>query len=256
MKCKIRYLFLIALLLSMLTGCSAKTDAVHVDTAKIGAIADSIGYKYIEFNHPNAKLQEYGSISDCIEALQNGELDYVVTAYTTALYFIHVNDGLEILPDRLTGEGAAIAVAKNETELLSAISAVLDRFSNDGTLDGIIFNWIKEDGSAYVETDVLVKQDGEILRVGIAANREPMCFAEDGIYIGLDCELIERIAYELGMSVEYEDMQFSELIDALESGRVDAVISNMFPSDERKEKVDFTAEYFKNPQVFIKRTES
>jgi len=253
MKCKIRELLFIALLLSLLAGCSAKTGTVHIETARIGAIADSIGYKYIEFNHPDAKLQKYDSISDCIEALQNGELDYVVTAYTTALYYIRINDGLEILPDRLTDEGAAIAVAKNDVELLSGISEVLDRFSSDGTLDGIISNWIKEDGSAYVKTDIPVKQNGEILIVGVSANREPMCFVEDGIYIGLDCELIERIAYELGMKVEYEDMPFSELIDAMEGGRVDAVISNLFPSEERKERVSFTVEYFKNPQVFITR---
>lgn len=256
MRSTIRHLIWIALLISMLAGCSAKTGATPVDTANIGAIAGSIGETFIKRSYPDAKLHTYDAITDAIKALQTGELDYLITAYTTALYFIRDNDDLEILPDRLTNEGAAIAVSKNDTELLDNISAVLDRFRSDGTLDSIISNWIKDDGSEYSKTDIPVKQDGEILKVGIAANREPMCFVQDDDFTGLDCELIERIAYELDMKVEYADMQFSELIEAVESGRVDVAISNLFPSEERKEQVDFTEEYFQNPQILLKRTES
>lgn len=38
-----------------------------------------------------------------------------------------------------------------------------------------------------------------MLTVGIAANREPMCFVRGEGYGGVDIELIKRIAYELGM---------------------------------------------------------
>lgn len=253
MKKLFAFLLVSASLLSMFTGCSSGTGAVPVDRATIGAINGSIGEMYIEKTYPKAKLNGYDAISDAITELQEGKLDYVVTAYTTALYFVRYNDGLRILPDRLTDEGAAIAVSKNDTGLRDRISEVLDRFSNDGTLSEIISNWIKEDGSEYTETAIPVKKDGEVLKAGIAANREPMCFIKDDNYVGLDCELIERIAYELGMRVEYTDMKFTALIEELENGRVDVVISNLFPSDERKERVDFTAEYFKNPQILLKR---
>lgn len=181
MKSTTRNLVWIVLLLSKLIGCSAKTGAAPVDTANIGAMAGSIGKTFIEKTYPDAKLHTYDAITGAIEDLQKGELDYVITTYTTALYFVRNNDNLEILPDRLTNEGL-----------------------------------------------------------------------QDNDFAGLDCELIERIAYELDRKAEV-DMQFPALIEAVESGRVDVAISNLFPSEE---KVDFTEEYFQNPQILLKRTES
>jgi polar amino acid transport system substrate-binding protein len=87
--------------------------------------------------------------------------------------------------------------------------------------------------------------------VAIAANREPMCFISENEIVGLDCELIERIAYELGRPVNYNDMKFSALIASLESGKTDLVISNMTATEERRKAVNFSDGYFVNPQVLL-----
>ena len=238
----------------LLAGCESQPSGgnVAVETARIGAMTGTTGEMFIENNYPKAKLNRYDSIPDAIMALQGNKLDYVMTSYTNALGFVRNNKDLEIVPGALLNEGAAIAVKQSETQLLSDISGVLERFRTDGTLNGIIERWIKEDGSAYGREDIPVNPDGAVLMVGVAANREPMCFIENGNTVGLDCELIERIAYELGMKVEYMDMQFSALIAALESGKVSVVISNVTATEERKQVVNFTDDYFQNPQVLIK----
>ena len=244
-------ILMFCILLALLTSCGKTAADISVESACIGAMTGSTGAAYVEKTYPSASLQLYDAIPDAILALQTGRLDYVITAYTTAVNFVRNNDDLEILPGELTDEGASIAIGKTNEQLLANISAVLERFRADGTLETIVNNWIKIERSDYVQTEIPRNTAGEVLTVGIAANREPMCFVKNNEIVGLDCELIERIAFELGMRVEYMDMQFSALIAALESGKVDTVISNLTPTAERREVVNFTGEYFINPQVFL-----
>ena len=228
-------------------------DDINLENASIGAMTGSTGEMYIEANYPGAGLSRYDQIPDAVMALKGNRVDYVITAYTNALGFVRSNPDLTIIPGTLLEDGAAIAVKKDETQLLSDISAVLDGFREDGTLDDLIERWIKEDGSEYEPKEIPVHTDAPVLMVGVSANREPMCYLDNGKVVGLDAELIERIAYEMDMRVEYMDMQFSALITALESSRVSVVISNITATEERKQKVNFTDDYFLNPQVLLSR---
>lgn len=235
------------------------TDAIagfsKLATGRVGVMTGSVAEFYMEEKYPKARIGSYDNIADAVTALQGNKLDYVITAYTTALNFVKHNTDLAFLPEKLMNEGPAIAVAKGNDALLKQIDAVLERFRSDGTLGRIIGRWIKEDGSDYAITDIPRCSGGKTLRVAIAANREPICFVRNNAFAGLDCELIERIAHELNMRVEFLDMSFAALVIALQSGKADVVISNMTPTKERKEKVNFTARYFNNPQVaMVKKT--
>jgi len=261
MEVSVKYTILFAFLvfLILLTGCGEDNntgiDYPAVENSRIGVLTGSTGERFARENFPNAEIFVYDAIPDAVVALQAARIDYIVTAYSNALGFLRHNRDLEIVPGTLLKDAAAIAINKNNTELLNDISGVLERFKEDGTLDDILFRWVKEDGSEYERVPVPFNPDGEVLMVGIAANREPMCFVEDRKIIGIDPELIERIAYELGKRVEYMDMNFTALIPALESGRVDVIISNISATEERKLVVNFTETYFDNPQVLMKRIE-
>jgi polar amino acid transport system substrate-binding protein len=78
-----------------------------------------------------------------------------------------------------------------------------------------------------------------------------MGFVSNNEIIGLDPELIERIAFKLGRPVKYYDMKFNALIAALESGKADVIISNMTMTEERRKRVEFSHGYFLNPQVML-----
>ncbi|MCE5205927.1 MAG: ABC transporter permease subunit [Porphyromonadaceae bacterium] len=226
-------------------------DGSDLPNAVVGAMTGSVGEKYIRDNYKNATVQCYDDIMDAIAALQSSKLDYVITAYTTALKVANRNDDLLVLPKEYSDEYAAIAFQKNNVGLLNQVNAVLTRFKQDGTLDSIIQRWVKKDKSPYQPVTIPKVSTGKPLIVAIAANREPMCFISDNKIVGLDCELIERIAYELGRPIQYYDMKFSALIAALESGKADMVISNMTATAERRKVVNFSDGYFVNPQVLV-----
>ncbi|OFY11445.1 MAG: hypothetical protein A2X11_05130 [Bacteroidetes bacterium GWE2_42_24] len=228
-----------------------KNDGSDISTATIGAMTGTTGEMFIRTEYPEAGLKCFDDIMDAVASLQAGKLDYVLTSYTTAIRVAGKNKKLIILPNRLIDEYAAIALPKDQPELLKKVNEILAQFKKDGTLDQIINRWIKPDSAGYQQVAIPKTTKGKPLVVAIAANREPMCFVSDNKITGLDCELIERIAHEIGRPVVYSDMKFSSLIAALGSGKADLVISNMSPTEERKKVVNFSDGYFMNPQVLM-----
>jgi His/Glu/Gln/Arg/opine family amino acid ABC transporter permease subunit len=62
--------------------------------------------------------------------------------------------------------------------------------------------------------------------------------------VGLDIDIANALADRLGFTFEITDMEFNGLVGALQSGRADFVLSGISPTEERKESVDFTEDYF------------
>lgn len=90
--------------------------------------------------------------------------------------------------------------------------------------------------------DILKK--GELV-VGISGDQPPLnATTKDGMIIGLDADLASAIATHLNLKIRFSKMPFSELLQAVQSGNVDMVISGMTITPERKTKVAFVGPYF------------
>lgn len=229
---------------------SANLTISDLPDSRVGAMTGSTGEIIIESQYPTANLNRYDDIVDAAVALKGNKLDFVITAYTTAMNLKKNNPDLAILPDQLSDESASIGIQKGNTDLKEQINALIKKYEEDGTLDEIKSHWLMEEGD-YILADIPEVAEGPVLTVGVAANREPMCFVMDNEIVGLDCELIRHVAYDLGMKVEFSDMKFSSLVPALQSGKVDTIISNVTATEERLKQVDFSDSYFTNPQVLL-----
>lgn len=93
------------------------------------------------------------------------------------------------------------------------------------------------------------------MSVAFSAEREPMCFVENGVIVGLDAKLIQGIAYERRLRVEFSDIKFSAMMPSVLSNKTPVAASNLTATDERRESAGFSAEYFFNPQVILTRAE-
>ena len=74
---------------------------------------------------------------------------------------------------------------------------------------------------------------------------------DDGVMTGIDVEIANALCAKLGMDVQWESMAFDALIPALVSGKINATISGMTITEERKQSVLFTEPYFDATQVII-----
>ena len=112
------------------------TEALNQEGVVIAVQSGTTGEVYIQENFPNATVQAYGNSTDCFAAMQSGQAVAVCTnkavvekmlaeAYTDA----------EVVLSIATGEEYAIAVSKDNPELLAAINAAIAKLSENGTID-------------------------------------------------------------------------------------------------------------------------
>lgn len=94
-------------------------------------------------------------------------------------------------------------------------------------------------------------ETGKVLKMGTNAAFPPYEYKEGDKFVGIDVDIAEALAKELGAKLEVVDMEFDSIIPAVDKGEVDFGMAGMTVNDERKEKVDFTSSYATGVQVVI-----
>lgn len=67
---------------------------------------------------------------------------------------------------------------------------------------------------------------------------------ESGELVGLDIDLINALADEVGVEIEIETLEFAGIVAGLSSGKFDIGIAGMTITEDRKESIDFTQPYY------------
>ena len=107
-----------------------------------------------------------------------------------------------------------------------------------------------ETETASADVAVTTLQDG-VLTVGSNLTFPPFEMVDDnGNPDGFDVKLIEAIAEKLGLTVEWQDMEFGALVAAIGT-KIDCSIAAMTITDERKQTVDFADPYFEAVQYVV-----
>ncbi len=90
-----------------------------------------------------------------------------------------------------------------------------------------------------------------VLNVGTNAEFPPFEFVgDDGEPDGFDMALIKAIGEKMGVEVTVENMEFDSLVASIGS-KIDVAIAGMTITDERKNMVDFSDEYYEAVQYVI-----
>lgn len=93
--------------------------------------------------------------------------------------------------------------------------------------------------------EVYEQAKGKTYTIGTDTTFAPFEFENDkGEHTGIDIQLLEAIANEMGFKVNWQILGFSASVAALEAGQVDAVMAGMSITDERKKKYDFADAYY------------
>lgn len=95
------------------------------------------------FGFGEDKVKRYSNGADAVAALASGKLSAVVIDDQPAKEFVKANEGLTILEGSYADEDYAIAVGKENSELLEKINKALKELTNDGTIAKIVAKYIK-----------------------------------------------------------------------------------------------------------------
>ena len=111
----------------------------------VGTQAGTTGFIYATSDIEDAGLgtvKSFGKTTDAVEALKNGQVDCVILDNEPAKALVAANEGLHILDTEYAVEDYAIAIAKENTDLLEKVNKALSELTADGTLQSIVDKYI------------------------------------------------------------------------------------------------------------------
>jgi polar amino acid transport system substrate-binding protein len=246
-------------LLTSVVACDSRNDKdiQQLDDAKdarIGVVTGSTGEAITKQLFPDADIKSFDDPMDAVGAVLVGQLDATVTGRPVATLIVRNNPELALLDEPLQPENTSIAVRKDSLELLAQVNKILGDLKADGTLASMQARWFKTTSGPYEEPILDLPTQGEPLRIGVTATREPFNFVDaNGRVTGHDGELAYRISVALGRPLEFSNMRFAALIPALQAGKIDMIVTGMTATEERAKFVSFSDSYYENAQVMLVR---
>ena len=102
------------------------------------------------------------------------------------------------------------------------------------------------------ETTTKAAEDAkEKLVMATNAEFPPYEYHEGDAIVGIDAEIAQAIADELGMELVIEDVAFDSIIPGVQAGKYDIGMAGMTVTEQREKSVNFSTSYAKGVQVVI-----
>ena len=116
----------------------------------------------------------------------------------------------------------------------------------------------EETADTTAESTAAESKEAEGGKLVMATNAEfpPYEFHDGDKIVGIDAEIAQAIADELGMTLEIEDIAFDSIIPELVSGKADVALAGMTVTEDRKASVDFSDSYASASQMIIVKEDS
>lgn len=109
------------------------------------------------------------------------------------------------------------------------------------------------------------EEESDVFRVGMEVNYAPFNYSQvddsngavevknskNEYANGYDVQMAKIIADELGKELEIYKIEWDGLPPALTSGKIDAIIAGMSPTEERKKQIDFSDNYYTSDLVVV-----
>ena len=99
------------------------------------------------------------------------------------------------------------------------------------------------------------KNENELIMV-TEAGFAPYEYYDNGEIVGVDVDIANEIAKEMGKKLVVKDVAFDSIINEVKTGKADFGAAGISYSDERAEEVDFSVNYSVSKQVVIVKENS
>ena len=118
---------------------SVSTDTLNTST--LGVQASSASQEALAKQSITANQKTYSNINECFEALESGEVDYVICDSTAGGYLARLMSEVSYVGALEAPSTLGVAGLSSNDELCRAVSDALDGITADGTLEAVHSVW-------------------------------------------------------------------------------------------------------------------
>ena len=236
----------LVLCLSMFAACGKKDAG-----ATIAAQKGTTSLMYAQALN-NIDLKSYDTFALAAKDMINGNADYLFVDKTTAKALAKEIAGLKIIEIALSSENYGIGIDKNQPELKTKIDNIL--VEKEAEINAIKEKYMNGEESKYVGITSATKDSGKAAQqLVVATNAEfaPWEYKEGNKFYGIDMEIAQLIANELGLELVIEDMEFDAVVGAVGKQNVDIAMSGITITTERLGVINFSAPYYTESIVCV-----
>ena len=267
-------------ILTVVIGVCVLASAMPASAAtmnyKLGVQSGTTSDVYAADSLANAEVSGFDTIDLAIEALKQGDVDFVLGDLPTLKFYQADSDGLSIAGS-FSEEDFGIAVAPGESDLLDAINVALGEIVNSGEYDTIF--------AATFGDEIVVLTDDTDANTAAAYPAEPtgtlaaalaaesLVFGTDPYYppfesydadnnvVGFDADVAAAIGakiaagYNQSLNVTMHEKTWDELL-AFGYDDYDATLSAMTKTAQRAENTDFSRAYYSSKQGILASADS
>jgi ABC-type amino acid transport substrate-binding protein len=242
---------------------------------KLGVQSGTTSDTYAASDLANADVSGFDTIDLAIEALKQGDVDFVLGDLPTLKFYQADSDGLSIAGS-FSEEDFGIGVATGESDLLAAINVALGEIIASGEYDTIFAATfgdeivvLTDDTDANTATEypaeptgaLATALDGENLRFGTDPFYPPFESYDNDTVVGFDADIGNAIgakiaaAYDQNLNVTFVEKTWDEILTFQYDG-YDATLSAMTKTAQRAENTDFSRAYYSSKQGILASADS
>ncbi|MCL2424878.1 MAG: transporter substrate-binding domain-containing protein [Oscillospiraceae bacterium] len=221
---KLIYFTLVISMLLVLVGCSedgAISSPEEIQGMTIGALA---GTPSLRLARENGTARAFYSESEMMRALRAEVIDAVIMEQATAMELVENTSGVRILNEPLVEYDLRIAIAMENVGLLNAVNNALAELEENGTLEGLAYQYFARGDFAYEPPENIEMRPG-YLTVAFPPDSPPFSFRNaDDMFVGMDVEVAVAIGHVLGIELTVLEQDPRELVTAVWHGRADLAL--------------------------------
>jgi polar amino acid transport system substrate-binding protein len=105
----------------------------------------------------DATVERYNKGFEAVQALMQGKIDAVIIDGEPAKVFVSQNEGIKLVDEAFTEEEYAIAIAKDNDELLEKVNTALNELKEDGEFQKVVDKYINSDDAEEAETEAVTE---------------------------------------------------------------------------------------------------
>ena len=161
----------------------------------------------------------------------------------------------KVIDVELTSEQYAFGVDKTQPELLTQVNDFIKKIMDDGTFEAICDKYFGDGEPTGVKS---AEQDETKDQLLVATNAEfaPFEYKEGDTYYGIDMEIADLLAKELGKELVIVNMDFDAVCLSVGQQKADIAMAGLTVNEERKEYVEFSTSYYNASQKLVVKSDN